>query len=372
MDKAYKIPISSIAGNNVFNLRKQAKKHKVEKKHRVMFYKSFAVSAIMTLLSVIDKIRYAYLKKHFKKEITPIFIIGHWRSGTTLLHNLMCKDSKAGYTTTYQTLFPNNLFGLQGIIKKILLMFMPKERPYDHVPIHPDFPQEEEFALANTFSQSYYNWFYFPNKRKEIFKNLKFWETLSEGKKNSWLKTYDDLVKRSLINTNKLRYISKNPPNTFRIPQLLKLYPNAKFIYIFRNPYEVYSSSFNFFKSTLSAISFQSISDSELKKHILTVYREMIDTYEKDKNLLKEKNLIEVRYEDFVKSPVSHLEQIYKHFDLEADDNLRKLWNEEEQNAKCHKINKNVFDNETIAETNNFLQDFINSKEYLLLKEKKI
>jgi hypothetical protein len=53
---------------------------------------------------------------YYKKKIngyvfrkSPLFIIGHWRSGTTLLHNLLATDPGFGYTTTYQAIFPNNL-----------------------------------------------------------------------------------------------------------------------------------------------------------------------------------------------------------------------------------------------------------------------
>ncbi|RLA64926.1 MAG: hypothetical protein DRQ88_09825 [Epsilonproteobacteria bacterium] len=370
MKKDFKTPMSSIAGSNFFNFRKVAKKYKIEKNHRAKFYKSITTSAFVTLLSVFDKIRYQSLKKSFKADDAPIFILGHWRSGTTLLHKLMCLDTKAGYTTTYHTVFPHNLFGLQGLLKRIMLLIMPTRRPHDGLEIHPDYPQEEEFALANTTSLSYYHWFYFAKNRKEIFKTLNNWQDLPPQKKKSWFSTYDDLVRRSLINTDKKRYVSKNPPNTFRIPQLLALYPNAKFIYIYRNPYEVYPSSFSFFKSVIKNIGFHDICDADIKEHVLTVFKELVNKYEKDKKLISEKNLIEIRYEDFIKSPAAHLENIYGHFDMEVTPFLKNAWELEEAKAKRHKINKTDFDKDLIAEINIFLEDYINEKGYALMQEK--
>ena len=37
--------------------------------------------------------------KQLKEGTEIIFIIGHWRSGTTHLHNLMAQDPQMGYTT---------------------------------------------------------------------------------------------------------------------------------------------------------------------------------------------------------------------------------------------------------------------------------
>ena len=296
MNKDFKTPMSSNIGSNVFNFREQAKKCKIGKNHKVNYYKSMGVSIIMTLLGVFDKIRYFWLKRSFKTEEPPIFILGHWRSGTTLLHNFMCTDPQAGYTTTYHTIFPQNIFGLQRLLKWSMHKVMPDNRPHDGLPIHPDYPQEEEFAMAHLFSQGYYNWFYFPQGREEIFKTLNKWDELSTEQQKTWYSTYGKLVKRSLMDTGKKRYVSKNPANTFRIPQLLKMYPNAKFVYIYRNPYEVYPSSFGFFKSVIKNIGFQDITDPEIKEFVLKVFRELVDKYEKDRSLIPEKNLLEGRY----------------------------------------------------------------------------
>ena len=45
-----------------------------------------------------------FINPKYRKETirkAPIFIIGHWRSGTTHLHNLLCQDSQMAYVTTY-------------------------------------------------------------------------------------------------------------------------------------------------------------------------------------------------------------------------------------------------------------------------------
>ncbi|NJL15726.1 MAG: sulfotransferase [Microscillaceae bacterium] len=44
--------------------------------------------------------------RRFKMIEPPLFVLGHWRSGTTFLHNVLCQDPRSGYLTTYQSLFP--------------------------------------------------------------------------------------------------------------------------------------------------------------------------------------------------------------------------------------------------------------------------
>ena len=38
----------------------------------------------------------------------PVFILGHWRSGTTLLHGLMAQDDQFAYPRIYQVSNPHS------------------------------------------------------------------------------------------------------------------------------------------------------------------------------------------------------------------------------------------------------------------------
>ena len=58
--------------------------------------------------------------------------------------------------------------------------------------------------------------------------------------------TFLKLVKISLWNTHGSQFLSKNPPHTGRVKTLLEMFPNAKFIYLKRNPYTVFESTRSF------------------------------------------------------------------------------------------------------------------------------
>ena len=83
----------------------------------------------------------------------PIFIIGHWRSGTTLLHELMSLDERFTFPTTYECFVPNH-FLISAWFDAWLKCLLPKQRPMDNMALGWDRPQEDEFALCNMVPQS--------------------------------------------------------------------------------------------------------------------------------------------------------------------------------------------------------------------------
>src|SRR5262245_21630537 len=66
----------------------------------------------------------------------PLFIVGHWRSGTTFLHYLLSLDRESfRYPTTYQCLFPTIFLtlGEGSWLYRALSARLPPTRPMDAV-----------------------------------------------------------------------------------------------------------------------------------------------------------------------------------------------------------------------------------------------
>ena len=95
------------------------------------------------------------------------------------------------------------------------------------------------------------------------------------------------------------------------------MFPDAKFISIHRNPYHVFLSTKKLYKKLIfQNMSFQEISERELENAILTMAGIGYKSYLFDKKLLNKNNLIEIKYEKFVKSPLNYLKQIYKKLNI--------------------------------------------------------
>ena len=105
--------------------------------------------------------------------------------------------------------------------------------------------------------------------------------------------------------------IVKNPVNTARIEMLLHLYPDAKFLYIQRNPIEVFHSTRRFFQQLMPTLCLEDLpSDEFLDEMILDVYDRMMYDYEEQRSLIPPHNLMEIRYEVFAEAPLATLEEI--------------------------------------------------------------
>ncbi len=249
--------------------------------------------------------------EEYKIKEDPVFIVGHWRSGTTFLHNVICEDPQMGFVTLYQGIYPETVFKGTWLVKNMMKLLMPKTRASDNMELGTDLPQEEEFALSNTHSMSYYNFWFFPKRWKDFFrKYIEF--DIPESIKSKWKNEYRNLIKKALINTNGKRFISKNPPNTGRIDVLLELFPNARFIHIYRDPITTFVSSKKFFESTIQPLKLHSISEEELDENILWTFDKLMNRFEDQKRLIPKENLIEIKFEEFEKDTIGGIQNIYE------------------------------------------------------------
>ncbi len=357
------IAFSNLAGSRFTNFINLARKHKVA---RAFYWRAILngfISFILSILSLGDKFVYFLVKKKQKQIHAPVFILGHWRSGTTHLHNLMCLDHRFGYTTTFQTVFPNHLFGFKKPLLWLMRKMMPATRPVDNVPLDPLNPQEEEFGLGNVMDICYYNWWYFPADWTYYMSYQLDFSALEKQDIERWKKTYLTFIKRGLLEQNKNWYISKNPPNTARIPQLLELFPDARFVYIQRNPYEVIVSSQRFFKAILHPLQLQHISEHDFTQNILKAYCLLFDAFEEQKKIIPKKHLVEINYENFLQNELSYLQYIYSQLGIKIPAGLVPIW-KEKINAKKHAKKEYPYTTEFLTMVNNALGDRIEKMGY--------
>jgi hypothetical protein len=155
-------------------------------------------------------------------------------------------------------------------------------------------------------------------------------------------------LKKAYINTKGNRLIIKNPVNTARIKMLLELYPDAKFLYIYRNPISVFLSTQRFFRNLLPTLNLEDVSDVFIDNMIFDVYKRLMEDYLEQKSLIPENNLIELRYEDFEKDPVYKLKNIYDNLLNEDFESVKGLLSTYFDTLKGYKKNKYNIDAEII------------------------
>jgi hypothetical protein len=315
-DKKFKFPVSVLIGSKPANILQVIKGYRIDLQYYPKFILSLFISAVFELMILWERLIYKKKSKDYRSGEPPVFVVGFWRSGTTLLHSLLCQDPRAGYVTTFQAVFPNLVLTRYKWMKRIANWALPKKRPFDSYPMDMDFPQEEEFGLMSLQPNSFYKIFYFPKNYNDICEKELHFERLPVSKRKRWEKEYLGLISSAMINTGGERYLSKNPCNIFRIRTLTELFPDARFIFIYRNPYTVVESLCRFVNAVLPGSELQHFEGGLPREHFASLYKDSIDEYMIARKSIKPANLVEIKYEEFIKEPVGVLRDLYARFNL--------------------------------------------------------
>lgn len=257
----------------------------------------------------IEEIRFANAVRDIQVK-SPVFILGHWRSGTTHLHNLLTVDHRFGYPNNYQALFPHAFLTMEGIQRRFIGWFLPKRRPMDNIEWTMESPQEDEFALSITTLKSPCMGWAFPGRKRHYDRFLTFQDATDQEIKQwkaglvSYLKRLTYKLKRTLV--------LKSPPHTGRIRHLLELYPDAKFIHIHRNPYVVFGSTCKMLRVNFSFHCLQRPPVDTLDEWIISQYRMMYERFFEDYHLIPSGQFHELSFEDLEQDPIGQIRLIYK------------------------------------------------------------
>lgn len=239
----------------------------------------------------------------------PIVILGHWRSGTTFLHELLMLDPRHAAPTTFQCFVPGHFPITEAIFQRFLGWLLPSRRPMDNIMLGWDSPQEDEFAIMNLGAPSPYRRIAFPNNIDPEPSGLDLMR-LSPAERQHWKQALTVFLRRVTLKEPR-RLILKSPTHTARISTLLAMFPEARFIHIVRNPYAVVPSTKRTWQALHHTQSLQAHLTVDLETQIFNDYHEMRQAYKRDSQLLSPSQLCELRYEDLVQNPIEAIRSIY-------------------------------------------------------------
>ena len=310
-------PLAGYTLPNLFRMLAQNRFH-ISPRYAARFAYSVALSTIMSPFYIRERVKYDRQTAETPIVKDPVFIIGHWRCGTTLMHNILTRDQQFGYFTTYQTLIPSIFISGEKLFKPIVVASLPKKRPMDDGDLGADLPQEDIYALGALSPYSYYHGWCFPQNMAHYNNYIDF-NNASPQTIEDWKKTYLFLLKKITMFHQGKQLILKNQDNTGKIPQLLEMFPDAKFIYMYRNPYDLYMSMLKFMRKVIPLYCVQTPPPlKDVEDHMVTLFTHMTKKYLQDKSLIPQENLAEIRYEDFITQPLKTVNTLYKKFNLDG------------------------------------------------------
>lgn len=246
----------------------------------------------------------------------PLFIIGHWRSGTTLLHELMSLDQRFCSPNYYQCFSPGHFPLTERMLAPLMALLVMDKRPMDDMPMSFGKPQEDEFALMNMGAPSPYRRFAFPVTGSRHPEALDL-TALPAAELEKWRQALRRFLGMLAV-ADARRPLLKSPAHTARVGVLQEMFPRARFLHIVRNPFEVFASTMRLWRMLDSTQGLQAIRDDESwrEHYVFACFEEMYAAFERDRARLGPGQLHEMRYEDLVADPVGQLAQVYERMDL--------------------------------------------------------
>jgi hypothetical protein len=272
-------------------------------------------AAIQTALTALNG-RFAYREERtFGARIAatavhpPLFILGHWRHGTTHLHNLLALDPQFTFPTLYQTLYPRTFLTTESSIPRLGSFLLIRKRPHDNVALNFGVPNEDELALCVDSGLSPYLAWAFPREAGFYDRFLSF-RAASALERSRWQTALVHFLKKLTLKHDR-PIVLKSPPHTARIGLLLAMFPAARFVHIRRDPATVFLSTKYMYEKTMCYWQLQRPQAPGYEDRIIAGYRTMYDVFFEERPLIPKGQFCEVAYEELLRAPVTQVETIY-------------------------------------------------------------
>lgn len=197
------------------------------------------MAALNTIGAVADWFFYGAKVRAQELNDEPVFVLGHPRTGTTHLHNLLSKDPRFAYANTFQVGFPSGFLSMSWLAPYLGLI-MDSKRPMDNMALAWDTPQEDEVAVNQLSSgASPYAPLLFMRRETEFRKFYDFQDCDADDFAR-WRDSFVHFLKKIQFAAGgrHKRLLLKSPVHTARVGVLKKMFPKATFVFVHRHPYE--------------------------------------------------------------------------------------------------------------------------------------
>ncbi|HEX2940510.1 MAG TPA: sulfotransferase [Rhodopila sp.] len=245
----------------------------------------------------------------------PIFITGLPRSGTTFLHRLMLTDPANRAPAVWETIFPSPTAGTReqriARVDKQLKAFswLAPEFPSLH-PMNATSPQECSEITAHVFrSLRFDTTYHIPSYRAWLDADVAHHLPAYRFHKRflQFLQHHDG---------KESRWVLKCPEHLFALPVIRAVYPDARLVFVHRDPLKVLLSQAQLtevlrrpFTRHVDALS---LGPLETRRWLSGAQR-MIDAGE---SAGFSESICHVHHMDLISDPVSTVEGVYRHFSL--------------------------------------------------------
>lgn len=278
-----------------------------------VLWQSFVVGPVLSAANALQLRTMQSIRARTKLE-GGLVILGYWRSGTTLLHELLAASCHWSVPTTYACMNPNS-FALAPAPADLTAAM---RRPMDDMVVHSDSPQEGEFALLGLGARSPYEALLFPERLADALA-LADPDELPPGERQYWYEAFRAFVGNVAAVQGGKPPLLKSPAHSCRIAALRTVLPGCRFVVIVRNPYEVFESTVRMWHRLFACYALTRLPSDEAVRETVLAHR---PGFEKKLQAGLEHLAVgehaSVHFEDLIASPAATVAKIYGDLRLEG------------------------------------------------------
>jgi hypothetical protein len=250
-----------------------------------------------------------------------IVVLGFWRSGTTLLHELLCTDTRFGFPTTYACLNPHHFILTEA--RALARMTGQVQRPQDRMMVGMRTPQEDEFALLCLGARSPYEGLIARRNFGDAFA-LADPDDLPPAEAARWCKTFTDFYRGVSLTTGGKPLVLKSPAHSYRVAVLRRLLPDARFVLIVRDPLEVLESMLRTYRALTDKYGLgPALSDDELREFLLAERVRFEAKLQAGIAGLPASRFAIVKFEELTRDSLSVIEGLYRQLEIPGFETVR-------------------------------------------------
>jgi hypothetical protein len=243
----------------------------------------------------------------------PLFIVGPWRSGTTVMHELLTAATGWPTPLTWQCMNASAFQLLPAPRQDVRIA-----RPMDGLEISALSPQEDEFALLTLGVDSAYRGFLMPERLPELLHTLDpaHWDAHAD----TWLPRFERFMAGVLATSARPngRLILKSPNHSFRLPALLRRFPGAQVVWMLRDATTVFHSNRKMWQSMFAEHSLSAGAPAALDSFLGTALGRCADVLTGLQSSLPPQRWVAVAQSSLAADPRGTVARVIEQLGLEA------------------------------------------------------
>jgi hypothetical protein len=284
------------------------------------------LAVLHTVCFALDPILFPALRR--TEVRSPVFVVGHARSGTTYLHRMMANDPRFSYVLLWEMFFPSLLEKkvLRAVLRWDKRLGGRLRRRIDALDerlfsksqsVHESglfAPEEDEFLLTMSCASGFWVVQYPQAQDLDFYYVDDRWPAT---KKRRVMQFYKECVRRQLVlNGPGLMHLSKAPIHCGRVESIIETFPDARFVVPVRNPHETIPS---FLKLLQFAWSARKRSEQDMRKSFRSIVDSSYHYYQHPLDVLDAHPEVPsaiVDYSDLVTNPAATMLRVYDEIEI--------------------------------------------------------